>query len=345
MANTYDFYKPKLDSEYPEVDGPLSITTYLSALDASYSRFREKTAKAYRKTENGNEDPKSIFSLDTVDYPIFHSPYGKLVQKGHARLLYNDFLSAPNHPKFSTVPEPEKLLGMAYKASLTDKSIEKQFVALAGAQHKAAVLPSMHCAKRCGNMYTASLYGGLASLISAVSPENLRNKRLSMFAYGSGCASSFYVIRVKGDTTEIREKMDLLNRLESMKVVPCQDYVDALKVSFFFLSTFLIHSSISLCFRKFMLVTRSLYFTMLIQYIFLAVPPSLDASFSHSPNTRTRVLIVPFILIFFSFVRRTTTQDPTFQKGQSRMSGLVHTTSRALTIDTVANTLVHPLHK
>lgn len=234
MANTYDFYKPKLDSEYPEVDGPLSITTYLSALDASYSRFREKTAKAYRKTENGNEDPKSIFSLDTVDYPIFHSPYGKLVQKGHARLLYNDFLSAPNHPKFSTVPEPEKLLGMAYKASLTDKSIEKQFVALAGAQHKAAVLPSMHCAKRCGNMYTASLYGGLASLISAVSPENLRNKRLSMFAYGSGCASSFYVIRVKGDTTEIREKMDLLNRLASMKVVPCQDYVDALKVSFFF---------------------------------------------------------------------------------------------------------------
>ncbi|PAV19731.1 hydroxymethylglutaryl- synthase [Pyrrhoderma noxium] len=230
MANTYDFYKPKLDSEYPEVDGPLSITTYLSALDASYSRFREKTAKAYRKTENGNEDPKSIFSLDTVDYPIFHSPYGKLVQKGHARLLYNDFLSAPNHPKFSTVPEPEKLLGMSYKASLTDKSIEKQFVALAGAQHKAAVLPSMHCAKRCGNMYTASLYGGLASLISAVSPENLRNKRLSMFAYGSGCASSFYVIRVKGDTTEIREKMDLLNRLESMKVVPCQDYVDALKL-------------------------------------------------------------------------------------------------------------------
>lgn len=253
MANTYDFYKPKLDSEYPEVDGPLSITSYLTSLDNSYSRFREKTAKAYKcKTglgisapaqnggangANGSEkDPKSIFSLDSVDYPVFHSPYGKLVQKGHARLLYNDFLSAPDSPKFATIPEPESLLKLTPKAALSDKALEKTFIGLAGAQHKTAVMPSMHCAKRCGNMYTASLYGGLASLVSAVAPEQLRGKRVSMFAYGSGCASSFYTIHVKGDTTEIREKMDLLNRLASMKVVPCQEYVDALKVLYCFLS-------------------------------------------------------------------------------------------------------------
>lgn len=90
MSNTYDFYKPKLDSEYPEVDGPLSITSYISALDASYSRYREKTAKRLGKT-NGDAgkdvDPKSAFSLQDVDYNVFHSPYGKLVQKGHARLV------------------------------------------------------------------------------------------------------------------------------------------------------------------------------------------------------------------------------------------------------------------
>lgn len=94
MSNTYDFYKPKLDSEYPEVDGPLSITSYISALDASYSRYREKTAKRLGKT-NGDAsgkdvDPKSAFSLQDVDYNVFHSPYGKLVQKGHARLVRLD---------------------------------------------------------------------------------------------------------------------------------------------------------------------------------------------------------------------------------------------------------------
>jgi 3-hydroxy-3-methylglutaryl CoA synthase len=81
MANTYDFYKPKLDSEYPEVDGPLSITTYLGALDASYSRYREKHAKAQGSSS------KTQLSLADIDYPCFHSPYGKLVQKGHARLV------------------------------------------------------------------------------------------------------------------------------------------------------------------------------------------------------------------------------------------------------------------
>lgn len=113
---------------------------------------------------------------------------------------------------------------------MTDKGVEKTFVTLAKAAFAAQVEPSMHCARRCGNMYTASLYGGLASLVSAVEPAQLRGKKISMFAYGSGCAASFYTITVKGDTTEIREKMDLLKRLESMTVVPCQDYVDALHV-------------------------------------------------------------------------------------------------------------------
>ncbi len=45
-----------------------------------------------------------------------------------------------------------------------------------------------------------------------------------------GCASSFYTLRVKGSTAEIREKMDLHNRLKAIKVVPVQEYVDAMKL-------------------------------------------------------------------------------------------------------------------
>jgi hydroxymethylglutaryl-CoA synthase len=95
------------------------------------------------------------------------------------------------------------------------------------------VEPSMECAQRCGNMYTASLYGGLASLLSTVTPEVLKGKRIAMFAFGSGCASSYWGITVKGDTSEIRSKMDLMARLNAMKVVPCDDFVEALKVRAF----------------------------------------------------------------------------------------------------------------
>jgi hydroxymethylglutaryl-CoA synthase len=227
MANTYDFYKPQLDSEYPQVDGPLSITTYLGALDASYSRYREKWARS-GKTSPAAEDPKSACNMDDFDYPVFHSPYGKLVQKGHARLIYNDFVSNPNSSEYSAFPR--SYLDLSASKSMVDKTVEKTSVSISALRFKKTVLPGLSCAKRCGNMYTASLYGGLASVIANVTPQDLLGKRISMFAYGSGCASSFYAITVKGDTTEIRDKMNLLERLSSMKVVPCEEYVSALKV-------------------------------------------------------------------------------------------------------------------
>ena len=227
----------------------------MEALDNSYAIFREKHARIQARREklaaatnghinghangnangqaNGKSDSKAAVTISDFDYNIFHSPYGKLVQKGHARLLYNDFVSSPSDPKFASVPSPSELLALSPAEALTSKPLEKAFVALAGPDFKARVTASMSLAKRCGNMYTASLYGGLASVLANVDPAELKGKRLSLFAYGSGCASSFYAIRVRGDTTEIREKIDLHRRLQSMKVVPCQDYVDALKVSLF----------------------------------------------------------------------------------------------------------------
>ncbi|KAG6334366.1 hypothetical protein ID866_4727 [Astraeus odoratus] len=239
MTNMYDFYKPRLDSEYPEVDGPVSVTTYISALDAAYARFREKTAKAKKLqlngsatngSANGKAESKASFSLEDVDYAVFHSPYGKQVQKAFGRLFYNDFVASPSSPQFANVPSPETILNTTYNASLTDKNLEKTFIAASKALYATKVGPSMHCSKRLGNMYTASLYGCLASLLSSVEPSALQGKRVSMFAFGSGCAASFFTLHVKGDTSEIREKMNLLERLKSMKVVPCQEYVDALSL-------------------------------------------------------------------------------------------------------------------
>ena len=197
------------------MDGPLSISSYIQALDGSHKTYRSKVAK------------KGVdFNLDSVHHPVFHSPYGKTVQKGHGRFPHNDSLVDPEQPKFANIPKDT--LKVEYKASLADKSIERTFISVGKGDYAKRVEPSMRCSKRCGNMYTASLYGGLASLISSVEPADLKGKTISMFAYGSGFASSFYTMTVKGDTSLIKEKLDLVNRLESMKVVPCQEYVDAM---------------------------------------------------------------------------------------------------------------------
>ena len=85
MQNVYDFYKPHLSSEYPEVDGPLTQTCYPSALENSYDHFSAKEARRI-----GGQ--VSDVNLDQFDFFAFHSPYGKLVQKGYARLVSVFFL-------------------------------------------------------------------------------------------------------------------------------------------------------------------------------------------------------------------------------------------------------------
>ena len=45
---------------------------------------------------------------------------------------------------------------------MTDKALEKAFITFAKPEYGKKVAPTMATAKRCGNMYTGSLYGGLA---------------------------------------------------------------------------------------------------------------------------------------------------------------------------------------
>ncbi|KAJ1299561.1 hypothetical protein OPQ81_011968 [Rhizoctonia solani] len=223
MANCYDFYKPDLSSEYPLVDGPGSIITYLKSLDHCYDVFRQKHARL-----NGSNEGK-LLSLADFDYHLFHSPYGKMVQKGHARLLYNDFLADPENPIF----EKARSLEAAYKAkdeTLTDKPLEKAFISIAKPSYEATVAPGMAVSKRCGNLYTGSLYAGLASLLSSVDTEKLVGKRVLMFGFGGGCAASMYALHIAQSPAHIVEKMDLVRRLASMRVTPVEDYLCAMEM-------------------------------------------------------------------------------------------------------------------
>ncbi|PIO62997.1 hydroxymethylglutaryl-CoA synthase [Teladorsagia circumcincta] len=49
MASSWDFYKPigKTCTEYPIVDGPVSLQSYMNALDSCYVRYKEKALKIY----------------------------------------------------------------------------------------------------------------------------------------------------------------------------------------------------------------------------------------------------------------------------------------------------------
>ncbi len=241
MTNSWDFYKPDLSSEYPTVDGPETLQTYLGCLDKAYDAYRAKSARlaaagnkgagagaaASAGAVNGHAADLSSVSVDHFDFTIFHSPYSKLVQKGYGRLHYNDYLSNPTDSKYASIPAEFKDLDR--KSTITNKEVEKAFGAYAKASMGAKLEPTMDTVRRCGNMYTASLYGGLLSLVNNVPSSELQGKRILLYSFGSGSAASFFSLRVRGSTEEIVRQSDLKARLAAMRVVPCQEYVDSLQ--------------------------------------------------------------------------------------------------------------------
>ncbi|KAK7905673.1 3-hydroxy-3-methylglutaryl coenzyme A synthase [Exophiala xenobiotica] len=229
ITHAYDFYKPDLTSEYPYVDGQFSLRCYTEAVDACYKAYnaRERTLKSQSNGHavNGNgvhKEETEQAPLDRFDYMAFHAPTCKLVSKSYARLLYNDFLEDPTNPVFKEVA-PE-LRDLDYQASLTDKNVEKTFMGLTKKRFTERVQPAIQVATMCGNMYCGSVYGGLVGLISNIAPKTMQGKRIGVFSYGSGLASSMFSLKVVGDTTEMAEKLNLQERLDARRVVAPEVY-------------------------------------------------------------------------------------------------------------------------
>jgi hydroxymethylglutaryl-CoA synthase len=220
MQHAYDFYKPDLTSEYPVVDGHFSLTCYTRALDAAYRDYNKKEARLTNGNANGVDSSKT--PLDRFDYLAFHAPTCKLVQKSYARLLYHDFLSNADLPAFAEVA-PE-LRDMDYEKSLTDKALEKVFMTLTKKRYQERVNPAIQVATLCGNMYCASVWGGLASLLSFADSKALENKRIGLFSYGSGLAATFLSLRVVGNVETIGKTLDIATRLEARRAVPPETY-------------------------------------------------------------------------------------------------------------------------
>jgi len=227
MSHAYDFYKADLTSEYPLVDGQFSIKCYTEAVDACYKAFNAREASIKSKANghvngvNGAHKEAEV-PMDKFDYMAFHAPTCKLVAKSYARLLFNDYQAEPSNPIFAEVPA--ELKDLSYEQSITDKTVEKTFMALAKKRFAARVQPSNQVPTMCGNMYCASVYGGLISLLCNVSSEDLQNKRVGIFSYGSGLASSMFSLKVRGSVEEIKRQIDLHSRLDSRRTVAPEVY-------------------------------------------------------------------------------------------------------------------------
>ncbi|KAH1106286.1 hypothetical protein J1N35_010054 [Gossypium stocksii] len=219
MSHAYDFYKPNLASEYPVVDGKLSQTCYLMALDTRYK---------YEKLEGKQ------FSISDTDYIVFHSPYNKLVQKSFARLLFNDFMRNGSSVDDIAKEKLSPFSNLTGDESYQSRDLEKVSQQVSKSLYDAKVQPTTLIPKQVGNMYTASLYAAFASLIHNKHSE-LAGKRVILFSYGSGLTSTMFSLRLHEgqhpfSLSNIATVMNVAGKLKWRHEFPPEKFVQTMKL-------------------------------------------------------------------------------------------------------------------
>ncbi|KOM54928.1 hypothetical protein LR48_Vigan10g082000 [Vigna angularis] len=206
------------------VDGKLSQTCYLMALDSCYRILCEKFEKLEGRP----------FSISDSDYFVFHSPYNKLVQKSFGRLYFNDFMR-----NLSFVDEAARETLAPYASLSGDESYQSRDLEKANQQaakhvYDEKVQPSTLIPKQVGNMYTASLYAAFASLLHNKN-TSLVGKRVVLFSYGSGLTATMFSLRLQEgqhpfNLSNIVTVMNVSDKLKQRLEIRPEEFVETLKI-------------------------------------------------------------------------------------------------------------------
>ena len=192
-AHVFDFWRP-LGRREAVVDGHYSIDCYLEALSGSYRDWRGK-AEAREIVRRGVAALPSE-QLAAIGY---HVPFCKMAKKAHARLRRCDL---------------DDVLG-AFDEGREEREAATSFERQVGS--------SLSLCSRVGNVYTGSLYLGLAGILHAGAVD-LASKRIGLFSYGSGCASEFFSGTVGRNAAERIQRARLDEVIGSRERVTVEEY-------------------------------------------------------------------------------------------------------------------------
>jgi hydroxymethylglutaryl-CoA synthase len=143
-------------------------------------------------------------------------------------MAYNDMLQDPENELYAPVKDYAKFAHS--EESYYDKGLERAMMQFTKAEYQKRVIPSLYAATNVGNMYTASVWACLSSLMSSASDEEILNKRIGMFSYGSGSAATFFSLKVVASTEKFRETLQIQTRLAKRTKVTPEKFAELLKL-------------------------------------------------------------------------------------------------------------------
>ena len=170
----------------PMVDGKYSIDCYLEALEFCTKDLQENLT---------GEIGKKL--LDFVDYFIYHLPFTRMAYKDHCKML----------------------------ATLNPSLSEEQIKEIYNDSYKEKIKPALKGSEQVGNIYTGSVYMCLMSLIDEVG-ENLINKNIGIFSYGSGCGAEFLIAHIGRGIKQQAKQHNFKNQLMRRKKITIEQYTE-----------------------------------------------------------------------------------------------------------------------
>ncbi len=218
IKNEYDFYRP-FGKETPLVNGSYSNLLYLISVRKAFDAYKEKAIKSgLVKLKDG----ESI--TDHIDFFAVHLPYRKMGEKALAYLLRHEWRHLPRWKhvikEIGTLePQPKDVRG-TIESILADTQFMKadeQFrrafmqTSFYNEVYEKKMATSLEASAIIGNLYTASMYMGLRSLLEFEFKKgtDLEGNRIGFGSYGSGSSAMVFSGVIQPEYKQVVSKMDL----------------------------------------------------------------------------------------------------------------------------------------
>ena len=215
-----DFFRP-IGMRCAVVNGKYSNLCYLAAMDGAFYSYKKKALARGMIRLAGGE-----CTSDHLDHMIFHIPYPRMAEYAAASILRREWRDLPRwrevEEEIGPEPRSEDFSGQKERLS-AEGDYKRRFSKSAKflEAYEKMVKPSTLISSVVGNIYTGSIYLGLASLLE----KNLLvpGQRIGLGSYGSGCSAAFFSGTVQPGAGSMA-RGEILEKLDERVEIDLADY-------------------------------------------------------------------------------------------------------------------------
>jgi hydroxymethylglutaryl-CoA synthase len=238
IKNEYDFYRP-FGKETPLVNGNYSNLLYLIQVKKAFDSYKEKAIRTgLIRLRNG----ESI--TDHIDLFSVHLPYRKMGEKALAYLLRHEWRHLPRWQHIikeigMIEPVPKDPRGtiesiLADKEFMeSDEKFRRAFMQTSSYNEvfEKKMASSLEASSLIGNLYTASMYMGLRSLLEFEYKKGveLESKRIGFGSYGSGSSAMVFSGVIQPEYRGLVQNMNLEEEIGRRTKLSIEEYEEVHK--------------------------------------------------------------------------------------------------------------------